>query len=71
MTDETESGRVSRTRVVRASAVQQYVKHPPLSAGLITGPTAEEGVGPVGGRKPLFLHYFLTKYVFLKHFGGC
>ena len=47
MTNETEGGRVSRTRVIRASAVQQSIKHPSLLTALVTGPTTEEGMGAV------------------------
>lgn len=39
---------VSRTCVIRTSAVQQAVKHPSVLIGPITGPTAEEWMGAVG-----------------------
>lgn len=45
MANETEGGRVSRTCVFRASAVQQTVKHPSLLTGPVTGPTAEKWMG--------------------------
>lgn len=47
MTNKTEWGRVSRAAAVWASAVQQSIKHPSVLTGLITGPTAEEGMGAV------------------------
>lgn len=47
MANETEGGCVSRTCVIRASAVQQAIKHPSVLAGPITGPTAEEWMGAV------------------------
>lgn len=47
MTNKTEGGRVSRAAAVWASAVQQSIKHPSVLTGLITGPTAEEGMGAV------------------------
>lgn len=46
MTNETEGGGVSGTRVVSAS-----IKHPSLFTSLITGPTAEEGMGAVADKE--------------------
>lgn len=45
MANEAEGGRFSRTRVFRASAVQQAVKHPPVLAAPVAGATAEERMG--------------------------
>lgn len=45
MANEAEGGRFSRTCVFRASAVQQAVKHPPVLAAPVAGPTAEERMG--------------------------
>ena len=45
MADETEGGRISRTGVLGASAVQQSIKHPSLLTGPVAGPTAEERMG--------------------------
>lgn len=47
MTNETDSGCVSRTCCFITSAVQQPVKRPSLFSGLVTGSTAEERVGAV------------------------
>lgn len=47
MTNEAEGGGVARTGVVVAPAIQQPIKRPSLLTGLVTGPTAEEGMGAV------------------------
>lgn len=47
MTNETDSGCVSRTCCVITSAIQQSIKHPSLLTSLITGSTAEERMGAV------------------------
>ncbi len=45
--NETEGGRVSRTRAVGPPAVQQSIKHPSVLAAPVTGSTAEERMGSV------------------------
>lgn len=48
MANKTKGRCVSRTCVIRTSAVQQAVEHPSVLTGPITGPTAEERMGAVG-----------------------